>query len=296
MPLLSSDLQRHIHIVLSVRQFQRFMSVIKKLGDRVEKEHDQFLRDSQRIEDRSGLASNGTNGAVTSQGIDFESLVGRANVVPPTNGPTISIDTPGDENGWDDDGWGSMLNDTVRNSLFSVPLVLTLDQVSSSISSASTTSSPTPTRYAFQPKPSKLTTNITAGSLSSISLIQSPPTNSSLAVRTITDSSRPAVRPFNSFPPPPTAPRITGPPTNSPLQPKVAQQTYPAPNYNISLTPVPPFSQTPLTLPSTPLAQQQPTLLPIMGGVLTPSKPAQLTAKSGGTLSKDDWASFDPLA
>jgi SCY1-like protein 2 len=89
------------------------MSVIKKLGDRVEKEHDQFLRDSQRTEDRSGLATNGTNGTAPSQGIDFESLVGRSNVLPSTNGPTISIDTSGDENSWDDDGWGSMFNGTV---------------------------------------------------------------------------------------------------------------------------------------------------------------------------------------
>jgi SCY1-like protein 2 len=86
------------------------MSVIKKLGDRVEKEHDQFLRDSQRLEDRSGLDTNGTNGTALPQGIDFESLVGRSNVLPTT---TISIDTSGDENSWDDDGWGSMFNGTV---------------------------------------------------------------------------------------------------------------------------------------------------------------------------------------
>jgi len=87
------------------------MSVIKTLGDRVEKEHNQFLRDSQRLEDRSGLPTNGTNGTAPSQGIDFESLVGRSNTLPTTNGPTISIDNSGDENGWDD--WGSMINGTV---------------------------------------------------------------------------------------------------------------------------------------------------------------------------------------
>jgi SCY1-like protein 2 len=100
-------------IVLNVGQFQRFMAVIKKLADRVEKEHDQFLRDSQRIEDRSGIASNGMNEAATSQGIDFESLVGRSNAPPTMNGPTtISTDTTGDENSWDDDGWGSMFSGT----------------------------------------------------------------------------------------------------------------------------------------------------------------------------------------
>lgn len=87
------------------------MAVIKKLGDRVEKEHDQFLRDSQRIEDRSGMA-NGTTGTAPSQGIDFESLVGRSNTLT-INGPAVSMDASGDENGWDGDGWGSMLDGQV---------------------------------------------------------------------------------------------------------------------------------------------------------------------------------------
>ena len=52
--------------LLTVSQFKRFMDVIKKLGERVEKEHDQYLRDSQRIEDRSavnGRTSVSTGGA-----------------------------------------------------------------------------------------------------------------------------------------------------------------------------------------------------------------------------------------
>ena len=102
-PIFSDD-----YIVLSVGQFQRFMAVIKKLGERVEREHDQFLRDSQRIEDRSGMASNGANGAVPTQGIDFESLVGRSNA--PTsllNSTSISIDTADEEVAWED-VWGSL--------------------------------------------------------------------------------------------------------------------------------------------------------------------------------------------
>lgn len=90
------------------------MAVIKKLGDRVEKEHDQFLRDSQRIEDRSGIATNGINGTAPSQGIDFESLVGRSNASM-SNGPMANMDASGDENSWDDDGWGSMLNGQVSS-------------------------------------------------------------------------------------------------------------------------------------------------------------------------------------
>lgn len=80
------------------------MQVIKKLGDRVEKEHDQFLRDSQRLEDRSGMATDqANNGSATA--VDFESLVGKA------NGATVKADTDIDNNmNWDDDPWGSIFN------------------------------------------------------------------------------------------------------------------------------------------------------------------------------------------
>lgn len=80
------------------------MAVIKKLGDRVEKEHDQFLRDSQRIEDRSATAVNGSADRLTSRGgMDFETLVGGA-------GPaSIKADTELNGN-WEDDVWGSILS------------------------------------------------------------------------------------------------------------------------------------------------------------------------------------------
>jgi SCY1-like protein 2 len=90
--------------VLNVEQFQRFMSVIKKLGDRVEKEHDQFLRDSQRIEDRSATAVNGSvDGLTTRGGMDFETLVGGA------GSGNIKADTELNGN-WEDDVWGSILS------------------------------------------------------------------------------------------------------------------------------------------------------------------------------------------
>ena len=90
--------------MLNVDQFQRFMAVIKKLGDRVEKEHDQFLRDSQRLEDRSATAMNGSMGGLTTRGgMDFEALVGGA-------GPDgIKADTELNGN-WEDDVWGSILS------------------------------------------------------------------------------------------------------------------------------------------------------------------------------------------
>jgi len=80
-------------VVLSVGQFQRFMGVIRKLGERVEKEHNQFLRDSQRIEDRSSTADNLQQGTSNASGsVDFESLVGRA------NGASVKADTVIDSN------------------------------------------------------------------------------------------------------------------------------------------------------------------------------------------------------
>jgi SCY1-like protein 2 len=90
--------------VLNVEQFQRFMAVIKMLGDRVEKEHDQFLRDSQRIEDRSATATNGSlDGLTTRGGMDFETLVGG------TGADSIKADTKLNGN-WEDDVWGSILS------------------------------------------------------------------------------------------------------------------------------------------------------------------------------------------
>jgi len=83
------------------------MEVIKKLAERVEKEHNQFLRDSQRLEDRSGFAANAEGGTVTTSNADFASLVGNA------NGGAIKADTVIDSNAsWDDDVWGSIFNTT----------------------------------------------------------------------------------------------------------------------------------------------------------------------------------------
>ena len=80
------------------------MGVIRKLSDRVEKEHNQFLRDSQRIEDRSATTTNGVNGGQTSRGgIDFETLVGGAGA------GTIKADTELNLK-WEDDVWGSILS------------------------------------------------------------------------------------------------------------------------------------------------------------------------------------------
>ena len=81
------------------------MEVIRKLGDRVEKEHDQFLRDSQRIEDRSATPINGITTLPAAGGVDFESLVGSGNAA------TVKADTVIDgSKSWDDDVWGSIFS------------------------------------------------------------------------------------------------------------------------------------------------------------------------------------------
>ena len=81
------------------------MGVIRKLGERVEKEHNQFLRDSQRVEDRSAPA-NGVAPPNFDSGVNFETLVGRSNA-------NIKPDTVIDgSKSWDDDVWGSIFNNS----------------------------------------------------------------------------------------------------------------------------------------------------------------------------------------
>lgn len=89
--------------LLNVEQFQRFMSVIRRLSERVEKEHDQYLRDSQRIEDRSAVGIAGITDTKFHAGqMEFESLIG-------SNSAKITREaTWGDE---PDDIWGSIFKD-----------------------------------------------------------------------------------------------------------------------------------------------------------------------------------------
>lgn len=81
------------------------------LGERIEREHSQYLRDSQRIEDKSSIPVNGTTPSV-SVPLDFESLVGGGKSPLPTTSSLPS--TPGTSStavkpNWEDDVWGSIL-------------------------------------------------------------------------------------------------------------------------------------------------------------------------------------------
>lgn len=90
------------------------MTVIKQLGERVEREHDQFLRDAQRIEDRSTMTTNGSNGALPAVTVDFESLVGKEGIGGGIN--SVNPQGTGSNNNsasWDDDVWGSIFRETV---------------------------------------------------------------------------------------------------------------------------------------------------------------------------------------
>ena len=91
------------------------MAVIKKLGDRVEREHGQFLRDSQRLEDRSAIPASGTAANPAGGDVNFENLVGRG------DGMTVKPDTVinGTSKGWDeDDVWGSIFSSDETVSVF----------------------------------------------------------------------------------------------------------------------------------------------------------------------------------
>lgn len=85
-----------------MEQFQRFMTVIRKLSDRVENEHSQFLRDSQRLEDRSATAPDFMLNSDT--GINFESLVGRV------GDPHATTNGNDNSTSWEDSIWGAILN------------------------------------------------------------------------------------------------------------------------------------------------------------------------------------------
>ena len=89
------------------------MAVIRKLGDRVEAEHNQFLRDSQRIEDKSATQTTNGSAIPSAVNMDFESLVGNSGT--PT-APKTDASAAGTGN-WEDDVWGSILSSGTSVSL-----------------------------------------------------------------------------------------------------------------------------------------------------------------------------------
>ncbi|THV08015.1 other/SCY1 protein kinase [Dendrothele bispora CBS 962.96] len=261
--------------LLNVEQFQRFMSVIRKLGDRVEKEHNQFLRDSQRIEDRSATAVNGlASTQVLTGSVDFENLVGRGTAGDGASTSSNANQTSGSQApSWDDDVWGSIFNDTTDTTAKATPMS------TPSLPASSTQSLPSSPRQSVHTPATKL--NTFAGNSPSIT----PPIQRSSTA-------------FNSIP--------SFQPSNQTILPPSTMQPQ-KPNYNISLaTSTSSSSSQPLSfgtpsLSSTPIMNPSPLGMtgqsPMMGSILTPSKPAQPSWNSSSNkASKNDWGDFDPLA
>ncbi|PBK77709.1 other/SCY1 protein kinase [Armillaria solidipes] len=287
--------------LLNVEQFQRFMDVIRRLGDRVEKEHNQFLRDSQRLEDRSGVSVNG-NGTGTHSfagAVDFESLVGGgAGAAAPANTST-SIKKRGNGS-WDDDVWGSIFNEEASGAHSPA-----LNSPAVPAPQPTLPSSPIRTtqgnRLGAKPIP--------AASFSPASF-PSPPSNRSFSSPLQPTST-------GGFPPPPQPQKPNynislSTSTMSPMQPSntggfLSQAQAQKPNYNLSFsTPAPTMSalQNPILPASSPPPSLFPTQSPrmpssnptmTMGSILAPSKPAQ-SWNTSNSKSNIDWGDFDPLA
>ncbi|TEB36020.1 kinase-like protein [Coprinellus micaceus] len=299
--------------LLNVTQFNNFMAVIKKLGDRVEREHNQFLRDSQRIEDMSANAATANgSGPPPPVASDFESLVGKSNA---SNGiassaPMVSADNTGASASWDDDVWGALDKPAPPPQANTSPA-----------SRTSAAFSPPPltgrnSSGSFQPpKPSRLGASpITAASNGSRPFNLSTTTTASRPVMSSTPS------PFTPFPPPIPGPSklnykpsltAAGPVSTPPLAPLSSFNAPPSkPNYNLDLsgtmgtptngTTSPPFSHQPLHF-AAPMAPVAPPFLPPMmgGGLLMPSRPGQPQwpgSNSQKQLTAADLGDFDPLA
>ncbi|KAJ7261397.1 kinase-like domain-containing protein [Mycena haematopus] len=308
--------------LLNLDQFQRFMAVIRKLGDRVEEEHKQYLRDSQRLEDRSATAANGAAGIAPAGGVDFASLVGRA------NGATMK-DSPVDANvSWDDDPWKSILNDNASSSdsLFdcvanpfhqgpiqtppAIPAVSTSSFQTPRTNSYHTHSLPaSPQQSSFQPRPSLLgsstVTSSTYSSFPSPPAQRSPPTQAPsysptpASQSTMSGFSQTYTSPAVPSPKPnynislSTAPAMSGIPQPTPYTPPTTQP--PRPNYNISLPTNPPLPSFASPTPPINFSASLVASSPAMGSLLAPSKPPQ-PSWSAKKPSQNDWGDFDPLA
>ncbi|RPD65977.1 other/SCY1 protein kinase [Lentinus tigrinus ALCF2SS1-7] len=294
--------------LLTVSQFKRFMEVIKKLGDRVEKEHDQYLRDSQRIEDRSAVNGRASLSTNPTGAVDFESLVGNNATAPALKADGTASDGT---KSWEDDVWGSIFSSGPSTPAVQTPAL----------------SPPIP------PQPQRATSTFTAHTQTQ-SLPSSPKISSSLnphasrsplgrpgpglgAARVLSTSFNTSAFPMESSPSPtlgsglmastpsmglmqPSFPTLTPSSTASQAPAFNAAPAAPSgPNYNITLPlaqPMQPMQPTTSASPPPPFFASQLS----MGGMLAPSKPAQpqWPGTTGGPkqLSKDDWGDFDPLA
>lgn len=265
------------------------MSVIRRLGDRVEKEHNQFLRDSQRIEDRSATNTNGVTSPAFKSGVDFESLVGRA------NGATVKPDTviDGDSSkGWDDDVWGTIFSGTPEPSQSPPPgpAVSTIQpSVTLSSQAHSLPSSPRMSTMPLVSRPSRLGAKPIPSSTFDSSGFVSSTLHPSQPNRISSPPAQPQRLASFTMPPPPLPPPQK-------------------PNYNVSLSDFATISPSTITSVPNYVSSGYTTLQPTspafsmsspplhasplsMGSILAPTRPTTTTRP----VSKDDWGDFDPL-
>ncbi|KAG8715536.1 hypothetical protein FRC11_003287 [Ceratobasidium sp. 423] len=280
--------------LLNISQFQRFMQVIKSLSERIEKEHAQHLRDSQRVEDRSAIAlNNSVNTAVAT--VDFHSLVsgGRSpstapgTITPIANGSNTPTPAPTSGNGWSDDMWESMLNSAPSSP--PPPTVSNRSSVSVLASAQSLPVTPRPITSAARALGAKsISPSIPPPPITSVI----PPPSSSFSSpspSTLTSNNA-----FSALPPPMTRSATT-------------QSTPAAPNYNITLTPTPPRPNNPTFTPLTPSAPNYNinmstpnTSMGVMqpqmgGGILQPTTTSTWANQNIKKLGADAWGDFDPL-
>ncbi|KAG9120806.1 hypothetical protein FRC07_003559 [Ceratobasidium sp. 392] len=299
--------------LLNIAQFQRFMTVIRSLSERIEKEHAQHLRDSQRVEDRSAIALNGSANIAAPTAVDFHSLVGGGRspstgagaVTPIANGSATP--TPAPTNGWDDDLWGSILGPTpsspppstvsARSSL-SVPQAPQPTSVQS-LPGAQSTRPISAAARALRAKPISSTLPPPP-----ISTVRPPPPSNSLSspISTNTFSSPPSGgAPNNVF--------SSFPPTMGRSASSQPAYTAPTPNYNIALTPTPPKPSNPTFAPLTPSAPNYNINIPsapsmgmgvmqpqMSGAILQPTSSSSPWANQNiKKMGNDAWGDFDPL-
>jgi SCY1-like protein 2 len=281
------------------------MNVIRKLGERVAKEHDRFLRDSQRLEDRSALnaAATASGGPVSVGGgpVDFESLVGQ------TAGLSVKQDSAPAPS-WDDDPWGSILSAQSDVSAMMLSAWCKTDVLSQTPRVQSPAPPPMiqPTRSALAPQagPSSVPPSPAAKSYQASPLSNGVPSTGTLGGLGLGPRSftTPGITSTPSYQAPPLArPPVFSPPVmstpapsgwNDPPAAAFAPSPQPAaPNYNISLSPMAPAPAPPM-MPSFGL---QP-MAASSGGMLAPSKPATPSWNPPKKPSEADWSSFDPLA
>jgi len=256
--------------LLNVAQYQHFMAVIKKLSERVEREHLQHLRDSHRIEDKSAIGAGGSalNGIATpSDGLDFESLVAGANTT------AVKPDAVF-ENGkdWQDDVWGSLLNSEAPSPGFQS--VSPQPTFAAQSLPSSPKGLPAPLAASSSARPPSFVAPSQTKTSPPLSQLRQSSFSSVLAPSTSTLSSM-SLQPNSMLHAQTSTAPMSAPPGK--------------PNYNISLTPATPMGQRSQTIltPMTP---------PGMQNFSAPLQPTQTwTAPASKKPTQADWGDFDPL-